>query len=420
MTIDRIKFGDLNPVDHPNTGHTLDTSILTGYDVFKKTINKTITPTFTDKAGLYTGIVLRVEKADDSRAGFFSWLFDSSDIQVNLPKYKIRIPELHAHLPDPVIYGDQRDVLNPDPIIDLYTTFVAKDNQIGAISVGDLVYCDFADQSKFENPVCLGPVTNARNKIGAFGPPTDPASEAVKQNNGELAVSSAGDQIASGEKTNNQNPTVKPAFRSTGKIGDVVVTCEPRGSGEKYGFNVKDPLQNSPSCGKFAATPGQYPITEAAPEGGGKYIELGTAEMVVWENRNGKKKLVRAELEKSLRDLEAAFIKETGLKEKDVKQFINSGYRSFEEQACFREKWVACRKVWRDKLGSDPKLKPSGVGLPGPGKHSKGVATDFNRVRVRNRNRAWKWLAENAHKFGWVWTGGSFNPVEPWHYEFKG
>lgn len=88
---------------------------------------------------------------------------------------------------------------------------------------------------------------------------------------------------------------------------------------------------------------------------------------------------------------------------------INNGYRSYEEQ-------VEAEAIYGDEAA------PAGTS-----NHGWAMAVDignFNHIRISFGSATYKWLSENAGRYGWVnpeWAlpGGS-GPDEAWHWEFYG
>jgi D-alanyl-D-alanine carboxypeptidase len=101
-----------------------------------------------------------------------------------------------------------------------------------------------------------------------------------------------------------------------------------------------------------------------------------------------------------------------------------SGYRSFSRQGA-----IYRRKV--NILGSAEKAQLL-VAPPGASEHQLGLAMDVARRSSANLNSVFgrsaegKWLAENAHRFGFIiryraeWTGITGYADEPWHIRYIG
>jgi hypothetical protein len=88
---------------------------------------------------------------------------------------------------------------------------------------------------------------------------------------------------------------------------------------------------------------------------------------------------------------------------------INNGYRSYAEQ-------VEAKEIYGGEAAT-----------PGQSNHGWAMAVDignFNHARISFGSATYKWLTENAGRYGWVnppWAkqGGS-GPDEAWHWEFYG
>lgn len=101
----------------------------------------------------------------------------------------------------------------------------------------------------------------------------------------------------------------------------------------------------------------------------------------------------------------------TGLNQAFQKQFgynlqVNRGYRSYEDQA----RLYRLYKQGRGNLAA----------APGKSVHQSGRAVDFGGGMQNARSREHRWMQQNAHLFGFKWTGKNFKQFEPWHWEWWG
>lgn len=417
MTHKKLKYGDLNPVTHPQNGRSLDPDAFSGIGNLAEAARRVNTPSFVEKLGFpLKGIVLRVENGIDSQGeplqadeGWAVWTFGDTGGSPVLYRVRVRIPELHAHLPIPEKFGPE----GLNSVMIMYPVFQAKDQDMQPPVVGEICYVDFGDRKRFEDPIYLGMVKSGGRPVGAGASSestSKEASQAANQNPQGLGGNApSGDTIGQGKSpdSESQNPAITTSPPNLGKL-----SCEPY---------TRNSITISPSCSPYEeANPGDYRTTGRIPGGG--YEELGKREMSRWKNRGASDKLVLASLKHTLQLMEKAFIKDTGITEVDVKKFINDGFRSFERQSCYRQKYESCLREWRAR-GSKPEEKPYPVARPGPGKHSSGEAVDFNadgtgRGKKTRTTELWLWLQSNSTKFGWVWAGKNYNPQEAWHYEF--
>ncbi len=100
---------------------------------------------------------------------------------------------------------------------------------------------------------------------------------------------------------------------------------------------------------------------------------------------------------------------------------ISAGFRSSEDQQRIYDQKV-------EQLGQDQKIAV----LPGESEHHSGYAMDFNIYTDRgithqfNGDGEYAWIAQNAHKYGFVlrYPDGKTNitgvDYEPWHYRYVG
>jgi hypothetical protein len=80
---------------------------------------------------------------------------------------------------------------------------------------------------------------------------------------------------------------------------------------------------------------------------------------------------------------------------------VTDSYRSYTEQV----------KVFRQR--------PSLAAVPGTSNHGWGLALDLGCGMQSSRSAQYRWMVNNAARFGWVHpTWASHDPFEPWHWEF--
>ncbi len=105
---------------------------------------------------------------------------------------------------------------------------------------------------------------------------------------------------------------------------------------------------------------------------------------------------------------------------------VRSGYRSEENQEdIFENKFASFREQGYSKKEAR-ELTEQWVAEPGTSEHETGLAVDINPDRDKNGDEVYRWLSENAHKYGFIKrypedktdiTGIS---NEPWHYRYVG
>lgn len=401
----KLEFGELNPNIVGRNGPQLDPARYSVYHVQQKLVDNFLSPTgFKDLQGPLRGIVLRVEsKSTNSLGGFFG---DSQTSKEPLVAIKVRIPELHP-LPDPDIYGPEGD----DGIISLYPTFIAVSPDLSEPAVGEIVYVDYGDRENFEDPRYYGQISNKPIYGG-----TNQTVETPK---------------AKSNLFNNVKNSLKDYLTPPGNMGQDPAPQSPNTPSECK----ENPSQNQffqpdfGSCFKEDTVAGEYDLFANGQK-------IGTAFMAVWTNTDGSKRLVKESVLHTIEKMRDDMKTEIGV---DLR--LNSGFRQNDTQQCMYEKYQKCKAEWQ-KSGQKG-LPPSAVGDPkfsGPRGHMTGDASDFQtgvgvkgltdakqqgfsqaeiiqQAKTGNFTKTWQWLINNSQKYGWVWTGFSFN--EPWHFEFN-
>jgi hypothetical protein len=402
--IRKFEFGELNPNIVARSGPQLDPARFSAYHVQQKLIDNYLSPSgFQYLQGPLRGIVLRIEKPTTSFLGGF--LGETNVSKEPLTCIKVRIPEIHP-FPDPNVYGPEGE----DSVISLYPTFVAVSPDLPTPAVGEIVYVDYGDRENFEDPRYYG-IVSSKPIYGG----TNQTIELPKQ---KASLFNRAKNSLKDFLTPPSNTTQEP------------VVQEPNTPKECK----ENPTQNQlfqpdlSSCFKEDTVAGQYDLYV-------KGEKIGTANMVVWTNKDGTRRLVRDDvihtIEKMSQDMKA---------EIGVNLRLNSGFRQLDTQQCMYDKYLKCKAEWT-KAGKKG-LPPTAIGDPnlaGPNSHVNGRASDFQTdVGVRalteaketkskaeiiaeakegNFSKTWQWLINNSQKYGWVWTGFSFN--EPWHFEFN-
>jgi LAS superfamily LD-carboxypeptidase LdcB len=103
----------------------------------------------------------------------------------------------------------------------------------------------------------------------------------------------------------------------------------------------------------------------------------------------------------------------------DIK--ILSAYRSFKEQADLKSSYAVFYGTGANKFSADQ----------GYSEHQLGTAIDFTTSKLGEsliagsfeKTQAYKWLLENAHKYGFILSypkTNSYYKFEPWHWRFIG
>jgi len=106
---------------------------------------------------------------------------------------------------------------------------------------------------------------------------------------------------------------------------------------------------------------------------------------------------------------------------------LNSGFRTFEEQLATRSRNVTDKSKNTDRSYLINKTPQRGnfrplTAQPGRSNHQSGTAIDLQTGMPRGGphpnkiTKTWRWLANNAHKYGFVRTVKS----ERWHFIYVG
>lgn len=131
-------YGDLNTLTSPDTSDYYESENMSGIDAIKKTVTSHYSKRKIH-SGPYKGIVLKVMEVSQKRGW---WDILAGDPLVS---YKIRVPELDAHLPEPAQLEPEENSTDYK-IIDSHSTFVSRSKSVSEMesaTPGDLVWVDY-------------------------------------------------------------------------------------------------------------------------------------------------------------------------------------------------------------------------------------------------------------------------------------
>lgn len=84
---------------------------------------------------------------------------------------------------------------------------------------------------------------------------------------------------------------------------------------------------------------------------------------------------------------------------------ITEGWRSYDRQV----------KLYNDYRSGRGNL----AAKPGTSDHGRGTSVDMRGMGAIG-SPSFNWLRQNAKKFGYDWTGGTFSQIEAWHWSYTG
>jgi len=369
----KIGYGTLNDVEQQDFGRILDPRNTSAFDILRQVSIDSFRKTSLSNSGHFKGIVLRVDINPLSNP-INSWEQKINPRSRPRLSVKVRIPELHACLLEPANYGSAAGASNH--IIDMYPTFVAVTDDIANdVPVpGDIVWVDFGNRNNMTEPQYWG-IAYSYAQGGAVGRETGKGMFAKSGKSPFGVTSPRGDNPITGlASEGNQIPGAAPFSSSREKRTTI-------GSFDAQKDHVLTPN-------------GLPPIKNPsmAYENGSK---IGLIELV--EISSGK--WIAKSHEKPYNDLVNA------AKLDGVTIGLNSGFRSFEQQ----------EELYRKYLNGTGNT----AAKPGYSNHQTGIAFDF--ATGGPNSDAYRWLATNAHKFGFYNAGRFFSgQKEHWHWEYRG
>ena len=214
----KLPYGTLNPIT-PREGQSRLSNRLPNslFGQLKKNMKESMANDVFANTGPYKGIVLRVDKPtggyapDDYTSRFFE------DVKGQVPStivVKVRIPEIHAHLPVPEAFGSEDGP--HQQIINMYPDFVFQGADVAPIAPEDIIVVDFTDRKNMRG----GVVINADTSTVAPGLECSPR-EGFGSTPPMMAQSAQGDPMgaSSAASPNRKISNTDPNSRKTGYGG---------------------------------------------------------------------------------------------------------------------------------------------------------------------------------------------------------
>ena len=158
----KLPYGAFNPIT-PQQGQSKISDRLPNslFGQLKKNMKESMATDIFANTGPYKGIVLRVDKPTGAYApdDYVSRFFEDVKGQVpNTIVVKVRIPEIHAHLPVPEEFGS--DDGPHQEVINLYPDFVFQGADVAPIAPEDIVVVDFIDKKNMKGGVVVNSDTS--------------------------------------------------------------------------------------------------------------------------------------------------------------------------------------------------------------------------------------------------------------------
>lgn len=375
---DRISypFGDLNRISPSTVGPRLDLVNTEPLDAVRlSALDKYRADAFASLSE-FRGIVLRVDKnpVDTEASSWVNTIFQTES-KPRLITAKIRIPEIHAMLPEPRFYGANNG--SSQKIIDMYPTFVAAEEGLDVPTPGSIVRCDFGNRKTLEDPIYLGLIWKAPEPPPGVN--TGQNSMADKKQSGLATRSPEGDPL--GNKNGIQTPTPSTPLQAPIRNLNNELTEQNEHT------NPEDGAVDYPRAGRF----------ETAYRRG---EPIGQIEVVEVSSRFANKAnvVMRKDVFENFKEMHLAAARD------GVSVKANSGFRTNRQQEVLYRKF---------RNGEGPLAAE-----PGFSSHQSGVAVDIDTGGPFTKT--YRWLAKNAHRFGFINSGRNFSQPEYWHWLFVG
>lgn len=162
-------FGILNPQFERPTKQFNYEQYETSFEIISRIIKENNSYDAMKSSGPFRGIVLSIEENEGIKPSTNSWVDSAySDInraiaRPNLPKIRVRIPELHAYLPEPNI-NDPSNIANIS-IISAHPIFIGISTDLPIPAIGSIVMVDFGNRETMEDPRYIGIVSGDKTSM---------------------------------------------------------------------------------------------------------------------------------------------------------------------------------------------------------------------------------------------------------------
>lgn len=378
MSNDRFfpAYGLLNPVDEPRTGRYLDTKNTLATDIIKESALAIFKKDSFENTGPLKGIVLRVD-TNPNTSEPTSWISSILGKNYSLKTLKVRIPEIHAVLPEPSSYGYNAGESNK--VIDLYPSFVAINEEISnkPVAPGDIVLVDFVNRVNLTQPIYLGPVV------------AGPTPGAV----GQKSIKKAFDKTPTLEVLAPPGDNILGIKDETNYLPQVVIDNKETKNEDNRKVENRHVQDN-----------GGLPDMQSPEIAYKRGVSLGSIELIEIKSPLAAKGgifIAKTQFDVYMEMVNAA-------KKQGVNIVLNSGFRSNDQQIYLYNGFI------NGTPGFNTAAKPKFSN------HQTGIAFDIANTQG-GRSSTYRWLADNAHKFGFINNGRNFRPQkESWHFEYYG
>lgn len=377
-----IRYGDLNPVRKKEIGKALDPKNTSFLDSMKQSVLKLFESDALEQAGPFKGIVLRIDqpRTNPDPSSWIERAYDSVFKPI-LISVKVRIPELHAHIPLPGKAGNNAAAANK--IIDCYPSFLAASEEVSnkPVAVGDIVLVDFGDRENLQDPVYIDHVLSSPQP-GALA--EIETKDSFKKDSFLQSLPPTGDAAFSLKNLRNYIPSVEfpdlelQNFRQT--LGSFYEENDhvnlPAGTEEQIG-TFEDAYVNGKKVGQIELTKLDRQYT-----GSDKDVYIAKNQEIELIN------MIKAAEE------DGTFL------------LVVSGFRTYKKQKELYDGY------------KEQKPNYNAAAAPGYSKHQNGIAFDFNTKN--HLGEEYKWMSNNAHLYGFYNEGRFFSTKEAWHWVYLG
>ncbi len=170
-----VGYGVLNPLGDTLTGKAYNPNDTGFFSMVRQAAVENYSPTVGANTGPMLGIVLRNEGKMSLHGPVdpTNWAHRYSQLVENrsdlaLIQLRVRVPEIHAHLPVPVNLPPKEESSPDHKITNMYPIFIGQFDEIDAGREpmhGSLVWVDFQNRSTFQGPIYLGAVESAKTYL---------------------------------------------------------------------------------------------------------------------------------------------------------------------------------------------------------------------------------------------------------------
>ena len=180
LPMEGAALGELNPLSDPVMQDRIDIRTTNIFDAAKVASTERYVPDRLSKRGTFKGLVLKVLPPPPQPFGWLRAFYEPLGIRPPaLVRIRVRIPEMHAGIPEPSEFGDTDG--DHQAIIEMHPIATAESDTLPAPAVGSIVECQYDDLANQDGLKYISAVGEQAQATSGGGSAADQAMSAAYQ-----------------------------------------------------------------------------------------------------------------------------------------------------------------------------------------------------------------------------------------------